>query len=77
MNYKSMVDDIRNLEEAMGNIDSPRQITQGEMINRENLAKSLVANDHIKKGQVITRDLISIKSPWTWIATKHDRFFDW
>jgi sialic acid synthase SpsE/sugar phosphate isomerase/epimerase len=61
--FKNMVNDIRNLEEAMGSIDSPRQLTQGEMINRENLAKSLVANQNIEKGTKITRDLVTIKSP--------------
>lgn len=60
---KEMVKQIRNVEESMGEKDSPREITQGELMNRENLAKSLVAKKPIKMGEVITRDLVEIKSP--------------
>lgn len=60
---KEMVKQIRNVEEALGSDEAPREITQGELINRENLAKSLVAKKGIKKGTVITRDLVEIKSP--------------
>ena len=58
-----MVKQIRNVEESMGAKDAPREITQGELMNRENLAKSLVAKKNIKLGQIITRDLVEIKSP--------------
>ena len=61
--FADMVRQIRNIEEGLGSDISPRQITQGEMINRENLAKSLVARVSIKKGEVISRDAIIIKSP--------------
>ena len=61
--FKEMVKQIKNLEEAIGLEDKPREITQGELINRENLAKSLVATSDIKKGETITRTNISIKSP--------------
>ena len=60
---KEMVTQIRNVEEALGSDEDPREITQGELINRENLAKSLVAKKGIKKGTIITRDLVEIKSP--------------
>jgi N-acetylneuraminate synthase len=40
--FKAMVDAIREVEVALGT-DRPRVITQGEMMNREVLAKSLVA----------------------------------
>ena len=60
---KEMVTQIRIVEEALGSDGTARQITQGELINRENLAKSLVAKVDITKGSVITRDLIGIKSP--------------
>ena len=61
--FKDMVEQIHNLEEAMGVIQGPREITQGEMINRENLAKSLVANSNIKKGEIISRSMVVTKSP--------------
>lgn len=60
---KEMVAQIRNVEESLGSDTSEREITQGELINRENLAKSLVAVADIKKGTIITRNLIQIKSP--------------
>ena len=58
-----MVRQIRIVEEAIGSDNSPREITQGELINRENLAKSLVATRHVSKGETITRDMICVKSP--------------
>ncbi len=60
--FKAMVSQIREVEESMG-IDGERIISQGEMINRETLAKSLVVNTEVKKGEVITREIIEIKSP--------------
>ncbi|WP_434669726.1 TIM barrel protein [Klebsiella sp. B345] len=33
------------------------------MINRENLAKSLIINQELRKGEIITRNMIEIKSP--------------
>jgi sialic acid synthase SpsE/sugar phosphate isomerase/epimerase len=60
---KEMVRQIRNVEEALGSDDRPREITQGELLNRENLAKSLVSKVAIKKDTIITRDLVEVKSP--------------
>lgn len=60
--FKQMVDAIRQVEEAMGN-DNPRQITQGEKMNRTNLAKSLIINRDIKIGETITEEMIEVKSP--------------
>ncbi len=59
---EQMVKDIRSVEEALGT-DGPRNITQGEMMNREVLAKSLVAVAPIKVGEIIKREMIGIKSP--------------
>lgn len=60
---KSMVTQIRQVEESLGSDSDPREITQGELINRENLAKSLVATRDIQLGELISRDMIEIKSP--------------
>ncbi|WP_415897482.1 N-acetylneuraminate synthase family protein [Neptuniibacter sp. QD72_48] len=60
--FKQMVQDIRVLESALGNNDS-RLLSQGEMINREILAKSLVSNTNIPKGSTITREMLDVKSP--------------
>lgn len=60
--FAEMVKAIRELEEALGS-DSPRQITQGELINRESLAKSVVSRRTIAAGAVITEDMLDIRSP--------------
>ena len=60
--FAEMVRQIRNLEEAIGE-GGERELTQGELINRENLAKSLVINCDLLKGQIIQRDMIFVKSP--------------
>ena len=60
--FKAMVASIRNLEEAIG-ASGERQLSQGEMINRESLAKSLIVNREIKEGEQITREMVEIRSP--------------
>ena len=57
-----MVRQIRNLEDAMGQAGE-RLVTQGEMINRENLAKSLVINCDLPQGEVIQRHMLEVRSP--------------
>ena len=61
--FKMMVEEIRAVEEGIGNESGERELTQGEMINRENLAKSIVAARSIAPGEVITRDMLAIRSP--------------
>lgn len=60
--FAEMVRQIRNVEEAMGQ-GGERELTQGELINRENLAKSLVINCDLSPGKVIQRHMIVVKSP--------------
>ena len=57
--FSLMTSAIREIEEALGT-SSPRVLTQGEMINRESLAKSIVAINTIEKDSIITRDLFLI-----------------
>lgn len=59
---QQLVNGIRQVEKALGD-GKVRQVSQGEMINRENLAKSLVASSDLKKGTVISADHIKIRSP--------------
>jgi sugar phosphate isomerase/epimerase len=40
-----------------------RKLSQGEMINRENLGKSLVATRTLKRGAIITKEDIKVLSP--------------
>lgn len=60
--FSMMVEAIRQVEIAIGS-DSPRQITQGERMNRANLAKSLIINCNLEIGQTIRADMIDVKSP--------------
>jgi len=60
--FKKLVSSIRNVEAAIGSSDN-RRITQGELINRQNLAKSLVARQNIKKGQLIKSEYLDVKAP--------------
>ncbi len=60
--FAKMVENIRHVEVALGN-DSERQISQGEMINRENLSKSLVINQKLSEGEIIQNHMIEISSP--------------
>nr|WP_223296649.1 N-acetylneuraminate synthase family protein [Thiorhodovibrio frisius] len=60
--FAEMVRQIRAVEEAMGQ-SGARALSQGELINRENLAKSLVITQALPKGATIRRELIAIKSP--------------
>ena len=43
--FSEMVRMIREVEESLGKDGGKREITQGERMNRENLAKSLVADN--------------------------------
>lgn len=60
--FAAMVRAIRNVEEAMGSGEE-RHISQGERLNREVLAKSLVAARGIKRGEIITEAMLEIRSP--------------
>lgn len=60
--FAAMVEGIRQVEAAMGS-GGERRLTQGEMMNRETLAKSLVARTPIEVGQAITRAMLDVKSP--------------
>ena len=60
--FRDLVIQLREIEEALGD-GTARFITQGEQMNRVNLAKSVVAATRISVGQVITRDHLAVRSP--------------
>ena len=60
--FKHLVEGIRQVEESLGE-GKKRELTQGEMINRENLSKSLVASHDIKKGNIISEQDVKVMSP--------------
>lgn len=62
--FKNLIAGCREIESALGKGDSAgRLLSQGEMINRENLGKSLVAARALPKGTVIGADDIKVLSP--------------
>ncbi len=68
--FTEMVRQIRNVEESTGH-DGERELSQGELINRENLAKSLVINCDLPKGQIIQRGMIMVQSPGQGLQPNH------
>ena len=60
--FTQMIIGIRRVEESMGQ-GGERSISQGEMMNREVLAKSLVASCDIDAGTIITDAMVRIQSP--------------
>lgn len=60
--FKRLIEGIREIEQAMGD-SGERRISQGEMINRENLGKSLVAAKALSKGTVICSEHVQVRSP--------------
>jgi N-acetylneuraminate synthase len=60
--FGKMVRDIRQVEMALGT-GQEKFMSRGEILNREVLAKSLVAACDIKKGQTLTPEMITVKGP--------------
>lgn len=59
---EQMVSSIRAVEASLGNV-SPRELTQGELMNREVLAKSLYATIPISIGDVIAEEHVCVRGP--------------
>lgn len=65
--FCQMVESIRETEQALGHAES-RKITQGEMMNREVLGKSLVSKRNIAAGEIILEIDIETRSPGKGLA---------
>jgi sialic acid synthase SpsE/sugar phosphate isomerase/epimerase len=61
--FSALVSGIREIEAALGEADSDRRLSQGELINRENLAKSLVAERDLAAGTTLTVNDVAVRSP--------------
>jgi N,N'-diacetyllegionaminate synthase len=66
---KSMVLAIRNIEKALG--DSEKRPSQSEIENIKVIRKSIIANQSIKKGDLLTSENITIKRPGNGISPMH------
>ncbi len=60
--FKAMVQGIREVEQSLGSGEA-RRVTQGELMNREVLAKSLVVNRDLRAGEIIGAEMVEVRSP--------------
>mgnify|MGYP006141729529 CR=1 FL=1 len=65
--FAEMVTSIREVEQSLGSSDV-RKITQGEMMNREFLAKSVIATKDIQEGVIIEESDLDVRSPGKGLA---------
>lgn len=68
--FKRLIEGIREIEQALGD-GGERRISQGEMINRENLGKSLVAAIPLSKGTIIRPEHVQVRSPGQGLSPQH------
>jgi N-acetylneuraminate synthase len=68
--FKRLIEGIREIEQAIGD-GGERRISQGEMINRENLGKSLVAAMPLAEGTVIMPEHVQVRSPGQGLSPQH------
>ena len=61
--FKALVDGIRQVDLALPWSGPGRQPSQGELLNRENLAKSVIAAHFISSGSIFEEDDFRIASP--------------
>jgi sialic acid synthase SpsE/sugar phosphate isomerase/epimerase len=66
--FKKLVQGIRQIEAALPWIGPDRNPSQGELLNRENLSKSVIAAKDIKIGSIITEDMLRVASPGQGLA---------
>ena len=66
--FRQLVEGIRQLEQALPCPGMQRQVSQGELLNRENLAKSVIAAAPITAGEVFTADKLRVASPGQGLA---------
>lgn len=60
--FAEMVVGIRQVEQALGGV-MERKISQGELMNREALGKSLMINVSLEPGEVIEEHMLEVRSP--------------
>lgn len=71
--YAALVASIREVEAALGPVNMPREriLSQGELINRENLGKSVVAARAIAQGTVLQAEDLLVRSPGQGLSPIH------
>lgn len=66
--FRLLVEGIRQLENALPWTGPGRHASQGELLNRENLGKSVVSACAIQKGDIMREDMLRIASPGQGLA---------
>lgn len=66
--FKRLVEDIRAVERALEFRGPERHVSQGELLNRENLAKSVIASRAIKAGEKFSAACFRVASPGQGLA---------
>lgn len=61
--FHQLVDGIRQLEKALPWQGPERHASQGELLNRENLGKSVIAARNIQQGEIFAIDMLRVASP--------------
>lgn len=71
--FTEMVSMVREMESSLGE-DSPfRVVSQGELINRESLAKSLVAARDLSTGDIVKEEDLLVRSPGQGLSPQKKR----
>lgn len=66
--FRQLVEGIRQLEKALPWTGPGRHASQGELLNRENLGKSVIAARVIALGETFTQDMLRVASPGQGLA---------
>jgi sialic acid synthase SpsE len=66
--FKALVDGIRQIEKALPWTGPGRKASQGELLNRENLSKSVIAARDIEKGDAFDETSLRVASPGQGLA---------
>ena len=66
--FKQLVEGIRTVERALEFKGPDRHVSQGELLNRENLAKSVVAARAIRAGETFAAECFRVASPGQGLA---------
>ncbi|PYY78732.1 acetylneuraminic acid synthetase [Pseudomonas sp. TKO26] len=66
--FRQLVEGIRQLEKALPWTGPGRHASQGELLNRENLGKSVIAARAIALGETFTQDMLRVASPGQGLA---------
>lgn len=66
--FRQLVDGIRQIEKALPWTGPGRHASQGELLNRENLGKSVIAARAIEQGEVFDHSMLRVASPGQGLA---------